>query len=168
MNQRQAIRAAYTGTFDPITNGHADVIRRAARLFPELIVAVANNSSKRSIFEPQERIELARAVLADLDNVSVVGTSGLVVDFAREQGVCVLVRGVRGVADYEYERQMAVMNAHLNPAVETVLLAPSPQFAHISSTLVREIALLGGDISGLVPAVVAEALARKSGSAGAG
>ncbi|MDN5939977.1 MAG: pantetheine-phosphate adenylyltransferase [Salinisphaera sp.] len=158
-----SIRAAYTGTFDPITNGHADVIRRAARLFPELIVAVANNTSKTSIFEPEERIELARTVLRDLDNVSVTGTSGLIVDFARAHGVSVLVRGVRGVADYEYERQMAVMNQHLNQDVDTVLLAPAPRYAHISSTLVREIALLGGDISGLVPAAVVEALAQKSG-----
>lgn len=161
MNQTP-IRAAYTGTFDPITNGHADVIRRASRLFPELIVAVANNTSKKSIFEPEERIDLARQTLADLDNVKVVGTSGLIVDFARKHGVRVLVRGVRGVGDYEYERQMAVMNRHLAHEVETVLLAPSPEFAHISSTLVREIALLGGDISGLVPSPVTDALARKA------
>lgn len=162
MTEHKPVRAAYTGTFDPITNGHADVIRRAARLFPELVVAVANNTSKKSIFEPDERIELARRTLADLDNVTVMGTSGLIVDWAREQGVTVLVRGVRGVGDYEYERQMAVMNQHLNRDVETVLLAPSPQYAHISSTLVREIAILGGDIGGLVPAPVAEALANKS------
>lgn len=162
MNASRSIRAAYTGTFDPITNGHADVIRRAARLFPELYVAVANNTSKKSIFDPEERIDLARETLADLDNVTVMGTSGLVVEFARENGVGVLVRGVRGVGDYEYERQMAIMNQHLNHDVETVLLAPSPQYAHISSTLVREIALLGGDISGLVPPAVTEALARKS------
>ncbi len=162
MTEHKPVRAAYTGTFDPITNGHADVIRRAARLFPELVVAVANNTSKKSIFEPDERIELARRTLADLDNVTVMGTSGLIVDWAREQGVTVLVRGVRGVGDYEYERQMAVMNQHLNRDVETVLLAPSPQYAHISSTLVREIAILGGDIGGLVPAPVAEALAAKS------
>lgn len=162
MTEHKPVRAAYTGTFDPITNGHADVIRRAARLFPELVVAVANNTSKKSIFEPDERIELARRTLADLDNVTVMGTSGLIVDWAREQGVTVLVRGVRGVGDYEYERQMAVMNQHLNRDVETVLLAPSPQYAHISSTLVREIAILGGDIDGLVPAPVAEALANKS------
>lgn len=158
----KAVRAAYTGTFDPITNGHADVIRRAAGMFSEVIVAVANNTSKKSIFEPEEREWLARQALSDLPNVTVMGTSGLVVDFARTNGVSVLVRGVRGVGDYEYERQMAVMNRHLAPEIETVLLAPSPQFAHISSTLVREIAFLGGNITGLVPAVVAEKLAEKT------
>lgn len=162
MTASAGIRAAYTGTFDPITNGHADVIRRAAKLFPTLYVAVAQNTSKKSIFDPEERIQLARETLADLDNVTVVGTQGLVVDFARDYSVTVLVRGVRGVGDYEYERQMAIMNQHLEPELETVLLAPSPQFAHISSTLVREIALFSGDISGLVPPEVTDALARKS------
>lgn len=156
------IRAAYTGTFDPITNGHADVIRRAAGMFSEIVVAVANNTSKKSLFEPEEREWLAEQALSDLPNVVVMGTTGLVVEFARANGVSVLVRGVRGVGDYEYERQMAVMNRHLAPEIETVLLAPSPQFAHISSTLVREIAFLGGDITGLVPAVVAEKLAEKA------
>lgn len=162
MNASNSIRAAYTGTFDPITQGHADVIRRAANLFSELFVAVAQSTSKKSIFDPEERVQLARETLADLDNVTVVGTSGLVVDFARARGVTVLVRGVRGVGDYEYERQMAIMNRHLEPELETILLAPAPEFAHISSTLVREIALFGGNIEGLVPAEVAEALARRS------
>lgn len=162
MMGEKPIRAAYTGTFDPITNGHADVIRRAARIFPEVLVAVANNTSKKSIFTPAEREELARQVLGDLDNVKVVRTSGLIVNFARENDVQVLVRGVRGVGDYEYEKQMAVMNRHLAPEVETVFLAPSPEYAHISSTLVREIAFLNGKITGLVPPLVAEALNQKS------
>lgn len=162
MSASNGIRAAYTGTFDPITNGHADVIRRAAGLCCKLYVAVAKNTSKRSIFTLEERIELARETLADLDNVEVVGSSGLVVDFAHEHGVTVLVRGVRGVGDYEYERQMALMNRHLDNHIETILLCPSPQYSHISSTLVREIALFGGDTSGLVPQAVSDALARKS------
>lgn len=163
MNKKQRLRAAYTGTFDPITNGHADVIRRAAQMFPELLVAVANNSSKKSIFTPDERLQLAEQVVGDLDNVQVLGTSGLIVDFARKHGVTVLVRGVRGVGDYEYERQMAIMNRHLAPEVDTVFMAPSPEFAHISSTLVREIAFLNGKIAGLVPPVVADALDSKTG-----
>lgn len=163
MNTKNAVRAAYTGTFDPITNGHADVIRRAAKMFPELIVAVANNTSKKSIFTPEERLQLAEQVIGDLENVTVMATQGLIVDFAREHGVSVFVRGVRGVGDYEYERQMAIMNRHLAAEVDTVFMAPSPEFAHISSTLVREIAFLNGRIAGLVPPIVAEALDKKTG-----
>ncbi|GAB3676671.1 pantetheine-phosphate adenylyltransferase [Salinisphaera aquimarina] len=157
------IRAAYTGTFDPITNGHADVIRRAAGMFNELIVAVASNASKKSIFDHEERVELAKLVLADVDNVIVMPVTGLIVDFARKHDVRVLVRGVRGVGDYEYEKQMAVMNRHLAPQVDTIFLAPSPEYAHISSTLVREIAFLDGRISGLVPSLVADKLHEKTG-----
>ncbi|ROO23742.1 phosphopantetheine adenylyltransferase [Salinisphaera orenii MK-B5] len=162
MSQSKSIRAAYTGTFDPITNGHADVIRRAASMFSELIVAVASNASKKSIFDHAERVELAKQVLADVDNVVVMPVSGLIVDFARKHEVRVLVRGVRGVGDYEYEKQMAVMNRHLAPQVDTIFLAPSPEFAHISSTLVREIAFLDGRISGLVPGLVADKLHEKT------
>nr|WP_199671414.1 pantetheine-phosphate adenylyltransferase [Salinisphaera sp. Q1T1-3] len=160
------VRAAYTGTFDPITNGHADVIRRAARMFDELIVAVASNASKKSIFDHDERVELASQVLADVPNVRVMHAEGLVVDFARQQAVDVLVRGVRGVGDYEYEKQMAVMNRHLAPNIDTVFLAPSPEYAHISSTLVREIAFLDGQISGLVPDIVADKLHEKTNGPG--
>lgn len=164
MSDSPPVRAAYTGTFDPITNGHADVIRRAAKMFDELIVAVASNSSKKSIFDHEERVELAAAVLADVPNVSVLPAEGLVVTFARKHGVTVLVRGVRGVGDYEYEKQMASMNRHLAPEIDTILLAPSPEYAHISSTLVREIAFLDGRISGLVPTLVADRLHAKTGS----
>lgn len=163
MSDPKQIRAAYTGTFDPITNGHADVIRRAAGMFSELIVAVASNASKKSIFDHQERVELAKLVLADVDNAVVMPVEGLIVDFARKHDVRVLVRGVRGVGDYEYEKQMAVMNRHLAPQVDTIFLAPSPEFAHISSTLVREIAFLDGRISGLVPSIVADKLHEKTG-----
>jgi len=163
MSDSKNIRAAYTGTFDPITNGHADVIRRAAGMFSELIVAVASNASKKSIFDHEERVALAKRVLADVDNVVVMPVTGLIVDFARKHEVRVLVRGVRGVGDYEYEKQMAVMNRHLAPQVDTIFLAPSPEFAHISSTLVREIAFLDGRISGLVPSLVADQLHEKTG-----
>ena len=162
MTQHRPVRAAYTGTFDPITNGHADVIRRAARMFDELIVAVSSNASKKYIFDHDERVELAREVLADVDNVRVMAASGLIVNFARDHEVDVFVRGVRGVGDYEYEKQMAVMNRHLDASIDTVFLAPSPEYAHISSTLVREIAFLDGRISGLVPEIVAERLRAKT------
>lgn len=163
MSNEKNVRAAYTGTFDPVTNGHADVIRRAAGMFSELIVAVASNSSKKSIFDHGERCELAKQVLADVDNVTVLPVTGLIVDFARKHDVRVLVRGVRGVGDYEYEKQMAAMNRHLAPEVDTIFLAPSPEYAHISSTLVREIAFLDGRISGLVPSLVADKLHEKTG-----
>ncbi len=162
MSDTKKVRAAYTGTFDPITNGHADVIRRAAGMFDELIVAVASNASKKSIFDHEERVELAKQVLADVENAVVMPVEGLIVDFARKHEVRVLVRGVRGVGDYEYEKQMAVMNRHLAPQVDTIFLAPSPEFAHISSTLVREIAFLDGRISGLVPGLVADKLHEKT------
>lgn len=162
MSDKNLVRAAYTGTFDPITNGHADVIRRAADMFGELIVAVARNTSKKSIFNHDERVDLARQVLADVDNAIVMPCTGLIVDFAREHGVRVLVRGTRGVGDYEYEKQMAVMNRHLAPEVDTIFLAPAPRYAHISSTLVREIAFLDGRISGLVPGLVADRLHEKT------
>jgi len=163
MTNTSISRAAYTGTFDPITNGHADVIQRAAEMFEELTVAVASSSTKKSIFSPEERLELAREVMADVPNVRVMPVSGLIVDFAREHGIRVLVRGVRGVGDYEYERQMAAMNRHLAPEVDTILLAPAPEYAHISSTLVREIAFWGGHINGLVPPVVADRLRQRNG-----
>lgn len=163
MTQSNKVRAAYTGTFDPITNGHADVIHRAASMFDDLIVAIANNTSKKPIFGLDERLELAREVMADVPNVVVMPVEGLIIDFAREHNIRVLVRGVRGFSDYEYERQMATMNRHLEPTVDTVLLAPAPEFAHISSTLVREIAFLDGHIDGLVPTVVAERLRQRTG-----
>lgn len=162
MSNSAKVRAAYTGTFDPITNGHADVIRRAASMFNDLIVAVASNTSKKSIFDHDERLDLAHEVMADTPNVTVMPVSGLIVDFARQHNVGVLVRGVRGVGDYEYERQMAAMNRHLAPEIDTVLLAPSPEFAHISSTLVREIAFFGGHIDGLVPTAVAQRLRQRT------
>lgn len=145
------IVAAYSGTFDPITLGHNDIIHRAARMFPKLIVAVGLNPAKNPRFNLEERVALIESCVTDLKNVEVVGFSGLVVDFAREHQVNVLVRGVRNGVDVDYEKQMAVMNRDLYPVLDTVMLAPSPEFAHLSSSLVRELAGLGAPVEKLVP-----------------
>lgn len=158
MMYHKRIRAAYTGTFDPITYGHVDVIQRAAAMFEELVVAIANNASKKTLFTPEERLELTQKSLQDTPNVKVILADGLITDFAHHNDIQVLVRGVRGVGDYEYEKQMALMNRDLAPDIETILLMPSPIYSHISSTLVREIAFHGGHIDGLVPEVVAKRL----------
>ncbi len=155
------VKAAYTGTFDPITLGHAAMIERASVLFSEVVVAIASSSAKNPLFDLQERVALATESLAHLGNVSVRGFTGLTVNFAAEQGINVLVRGIRNVSDFDYEAQMAQMIRHLKPDLDTVILAPSPQFAHISSTLVREIAQLGGDIDDLVPESVMRAVKRR-------
>jgi pantetheine-phosphate adenylyltransferase len=155
--------AAYSGTFDPITYGHYDIIERAALMFPRLIVAVGLNPSKNPRFDLDERVALIRDVVKDLPNVEVKGFSGLVVDFARDNGVTVLVRGVRTVGDVDYEKQMAVMNRDLYPQLDTVMLAPSPQYAHLSSSLVRELAALGAPVEKLVPAAVIPALRARVG-----
>ena len=155
--------AAYSGTFDPITLGHSDIIGRAAAMFPKLIVAVGANIAKSPRFDLNERVALIESVIADmkLKNVSVMGFDGLVVDFARENGVTVLVRGVRTVGDVDYEKQMAVMNRSLYPKLDTVMLAPAPEYAHLSSSLVRELTGLGAPVEKLVPKpVVADLLKR--------
>ena len=149
-----ALTAAYSGTFDPVTFGHTDIIHRAAAMYPRLIVAVGLNPAKNPRFTLDERVDLIREVTADLGNVEVKGFSGLVVDFARENEVTVLVRGVRTTADFDYEKQMAVMNRDLYPKLDTVMLAPSPEYAHLSSSLVRELAGLGAPVEKLVPAAV--------------
>lgn len=165
MNDR-VLTAAYSGTFDPITWGHADIIGRAARMFPRLIVAVGLNPAKNPRFSLAERVELIREATRELDNVEVKGFTGLVVDFARENGVTVLVRGVRTVGDFDYEKQMAVMNRDLYPDLDTVMLAPSPEYAHLSSSLVRELAALGAPVEKLVPPpVIGPLLARVGGRA---
>lgn len=151
-------KVIYPGTFDPITNGHTDLIGRAARLFDEVVVGVANSPSKRPLFDLEERVQLARQVTAHLPNVKVVGFSGLLVDFAREQQANVLIRGLRAVSDFEYEFQLANMNRQLAPDVESLFLTPSEKYSYISSTLVREIAALGGDIDKFVHPAVATAL----------
>ncbi|HUP91681.1 MAG TPA: pantetheine-phosphate adenylyltransferase [Solimonas sp.] len=158
-----SVIAAYSGTFDPITLGHHDIIKRAAAMFPRLIVAVGLNIAKHPRFDMDERILLIREVVKALPNVEVKGFSGLVVDFARENGVTVLVRGVRTVGDVEYEKQMAVMNRDLYPDLDTVMLAPSPEYAHLSSSLVRELAGLGAPVEKLVPAPVIPVLLERFG-----
>lgn len=157
------VTAAYSGTFDPVTFGHTDIISRAAKMFHELIVAVGLNASKNPRFSIDERVTLVEATVreAGLDNVRVLPFDGLVVDFARENGVTVLVRGVRNVTDVDYEKQMAIMNRDLYPELDTVMLAPSPEYAHLSSSLVRELTGLGAPVEKFVPApVLPELLAR--------
>lgn len=154
-------RAIYPGTFDPITLGHEDVVRRAARLFDEVIVAVAQSHSKKPLFNLEERVALAASVLADCPNVRVVGFTGLLMQFAREEGAEVVIRGLRAVSDFEYEFQLAGMNRHLYPEVETIFLTPAEQYMFISASLVREIATLGGDIGKFVSPSVETAIRSK-------
>ncbi|MGH8197068.1 MAG: pantetheine-phosphate adenylyltransferase [Steroidobacteraceae bacterium] len=156
MNHKRS--AIYPGTFDPITNGHQDLIRRAAGIFDRVVIGIASNPGKTPLFTLEERVDLARKVLAELLNVTVQGYSGLTVDFAREQQCGIVIRGLRAVSDFEFEFQFANMSRHLARDVDYVFLTPQEQFMFISSTLVREIALLGGDVSQFVPPVVAEAL----------
>jgi pantetheine-phosphate adenylyltransferase len=154
-------KAIYPGTFDPITLGHEDVVRRAAKLFDEVIVAVAVSHSKKPLFELDQRVALAAAVLADCPNVRVTGFSGLLMQFAREEQADVVIRGLRAVSDFEYEFQLAGMNRQLYPEVETIFLTPSEQYMFISASLVREIALLGGDIGKFVSPAVDAAIQQK-------
>lgn len=155
------IRVIYPGTFDPITNGHTDLVERAARLFSQVVVGVAANPSKKPMFSLDERVQLARDVVAHLDNVVVVGFSGLLIDFASQQGATVLIRGLRAVSDFEFEFQLANMNRRLKPDLESVFLTPAEENSFISSTLVKEVALHGGDVSQFVHPKVADALVAK-------
>jgi pantetheine-phosphate adenylyltransferase len=157
-SQQRARIAVYPGTFDPITNGHSDLASRASPLFDRVIVAVADSSSKGPAFDLDGRIELARTALADLPNVEVRGFSSLLAHFVEEIGAGVILRGLRAVSDFEYEFQLASMNRHLIPAAETLFLTPAEQYSFISSSLVREIARLGGDVSGFVHPTVQQAL----------
>jgi len=154
-------RAIYPGTFDPITNGHADLIERAANLFSEVIVGVANSPSKKPMFTLDERVELVRQVTEKLPNVVVVGFSGLLVDFAKEQGATVLIRGLRAVSDFEYEFQLANMNRRLYPGLESVFLTPAEENSFISSTLVKEVAIHHGNVRQFTDLRVAIALEEK-------
>jgi len=152
------IAAVYPGTFDPITNGHSDLIERAARLCDRVVVAVAANPTKEPVFSLDERVAMATEVLAHLPNVEVRGFDTLLIHFVREQGASVIVRGLRAVSDFEYEFQLAGMNRRLAPDVETLFLTPAEQFAYISSSLVREIATLGGDVTPFVHETVMAAM----------
>ncbi|KMW46362.1 pantetheine-phosphate adenylyltransferase [Ralstonia insidiosa] len=155
--------AVYPGTFDPFTRGHEDLVRRASNIFDELIVGVAQSPNKRPFFALEERIEIAREVLGHYPNVRVEGFSGLLKDFVRKNGARVIVRGLRAVSDFEYEFQMAGMNRYLLPDVETMFLTPSDQYQFISGTFVREIAILGGDVSKFVFPSVEKWLKEKTG-----
>jgi pantetheine-phosphate adenylyltransferase len=155
------VRTVYPGTFDPITRGHEDLVRRAARIFDHVVVAIAANPNKVPMFSIEERVELARGVLADLPNVSVQGYHGLTVEFAKNNQIGVIIRGLRAVSDFEFEFQLANMGRHIAPGVETMFLTPKEHFTFISSTLVREIATLGGNVSQFVHPLVEAAFLRK-------
>ena len=142
--------AIYPGTFDPITRGHEDLVRRAATLFDRLVLAIAESPSKQPRFPLADRVDMAREILGDIDNVDIIGFNTLLMDFVHEQGAKVIVRGLRAVSDFEYEFQMAGMNRSVYPEVETVFLTPGEQYMFISATMVREIARLGGDVSKFV------------------
>ena len=153
----------YPGTFDPLTNGHADIIARAAHLFEKVIVAVAANPKKQPTFDLAQRVALAKIALADLPTVEVCGFSNLLTEFARSQQANIILRGLRAVSDFEFEFQLAGMNRHLDPTLETVFLTPSEAYSYISSTLVREVASLGGNVSAFVHPQVMAALQEKFG-----
>lgn len=151
-------RAIYPGTFDPVTNGHVDIITRAAKIFPEVIVAVAINTAKKPFFPLEKRIAFIEHVVCDMPNVRVMGFDSLLINFVREQKAHIILRGLRAVTDFEYEFQLAGMNRKLSKEIETMFLTPSEDSMFISSTLVREIASLGGDVSEFVPDIVSQAL----------
>ena len=158
-----SVIAVYPGTFDPITNGHSDLVNRASKLFDRVIVAVAANPGKTPAFSLDERVGMAKEILADLENVDVMGFDTLLVKFVRSQSAEVILRGLRAVSDFEYEFQLAGMNRRLDPGVETVFLTPSEKYAYISSSLVREISGLGGDVSEFVHEKVMAALTDRLG-----
>jgi len=154
-------RAIYPGSFDPVTNGHLDVIGRARKLFDEIVVAVAHNDEKQPLFSLEERLALLRDALDKIDHVRVAQFDGLLVDFAVAQKANAVIRGLRAVSDFEFEFQMALMNRKLEDSVETIFLMPKEEYTYLSSRLVKEIARLGGNVSGFVPGPVANALAKK-------
>jgi len=158
---QQDLKVVYPGTFDPITKGHEDIVRRAASLFSEVVVAVAQNTGKKPFFDLNERVAMAQEVLKDCQNVRVVGFPGLLMQFVQDQGARVVIRGLRAVSDFEYEFQLAGMNRKLFPQVESVFLTPSEQYMFISSSLVREVAMLGGDVSQFVSPHIQQCIAKK-------
>ena len=158
--------AMYPGTFDPITNGHSDLIRRAAGVFPRVVVAIAANPGKAPMFDLKERVELAEHVLAGISGIEIKGYDGLTVDCAHEHGSGLMIRGLRAVSDFEFEFQLATMSRQIAEDVETVFLTPTEQFSFISSSMIREIALLGGDISKFVHPKVEAALRAKAAASG--
>jgi pantetheine-phosphate adenylyltransferase len=153
--------AVYPGTFDPITNGHTDLVSRAARVFSRVVIAIADSPHKKPLFSLDERIELSKNQMANLDNVEVVGFSNLLVEFVQQIGASVIVRGLRAVSDFEYEFQLASMNRHIAPTVETLFLTPDEDYSFISSTLVKEVARLNGDVSEFVCEEVQQAMRKR-------
>ncbi len=151
-------RAIYPGSFDPVTNGHIDVIHRAASLFDEVVVAVAFNEQKQGLFSTEQRVALLSEVVGGVKNVRLARFDGLLMDFARDSGACAVVRGLRAVSDFEFEFQMALMNRKLQPDIETIFLMPGEKYTYLSSRIVKEIARLGGDVSAFVPESVVKAL----------
>ena len=160
-NVMTPVLAIYPGSFDPVTNGHLDLIERAAKIFERLVVAVLRNTEKAPLFTPLERVEMVREVTRPFSNVEVDAFDGLLVDYARRRQARVLLRGIRAVSDYEYELQMALLNRKLEPGLETVFMLPAVSYSFVSSRLVREVARLGGPVSGLVPPAVEQRLRAK-------
>ena len=158
------LRALYPGSFDPVTNGHLDVLVRAARLFDEVVVAVAYNPAKQGLFTPPERVRLLEEATRDIPNVKVTHFEGLLVEFARSRKANALIRGLRAVSDFEFEFQMALMNRSLEPELETLFLMPSEEYTYLSSRMVKEVARLGGVVSRFVPHCVGKAMLEKFGS----
>ena len=155
------ITAIYPGTFDPVTNGHIDIIARAARLYYRVIVAVAVNRNKSPLFDIQQRVALLQQVTTEFENVEIIGFDNLLVDCAKQQGADVILRGLRAISDFEYEFQLAGMNRRLSPDLETMFLTPAEQYEFISSSMIKEIARLGGDVSSFVPEIVLKNLIEK-------
>ena len=155
------ITAIYPGTFDPVTNGHIDIIARAARLYHKVIVAVAVNSNKSPLFDVSQRVDLLETVTADMENVVIIGFDNLLVDCAKQQGANVILRGLRAISDFEYEFQLAGMNRRLSPELETMFLTPAEQYEFISSSMIKEISRLGGNVSDFVPDIVRKSLTNK-------
>jgi pantetheine-phosphate adenylyltransferase len=156
------VKAIYPGSFDPLTNGHLDLIARAAKIFDHLVVAILRNSSKNPLFSVEERVAMLSEGIAEFSNVSVSTFDGLLIDFAREQRAHAVVRGIRAISDYEYEFQMAMMNRRLSPEVETIFLMPDAKYSFVSSRLVKEVYRLGGSVDGLVPKFVIERMHEKN------
>ena len=154
-------RAVYPGTFDPMTMGHVDLVRRASKLFDSVIIAIASSDSKKPMFSLEERIEIGNKIFADDPKVEVVGFSGLLVNFAKDNDANILIRGLRVVADFEYEFQLANMNRAMSPDIESVFLTPKEEYSYISSSLVKEIATMGGDVTRFVNPVTLDALNQK-------
>jgi pantetheine-phosphate adenylyltransferase len=152
------IRAMYPGTFDPITNGHIDLIRRACSMFDEVVVAIADNPKKEPLFNLDERVEMSQDILSDLDNVSVKGYNNLTIHFAKEQNLNVIIRGIRAVSDYEFEFQLASMNRQLDENIETLFMTPADEYSYLSSSMVREIAAYGGAVDQFVHPKVASSI----------